>query len=197
MALSVIIFLYVAIGLMSAAGSVFISKKLFSAKGEQTFFALFLIAIAGFYLAFTAYFGDEGAWRFETGGVIAFAILGLRSLYFLLAGAVDRFRYLKPGLAALLIFAGAKILLAEFVEIPIALSLGIIVAILAITRCVARGPLRSGYRADGHPESTKPAVKAQRRPPARTHRASDEPTAACRRRDAASDRSAPRDPDRA
>ena len=77
MALSVIIVLYVAIGLMSAAGSVFISKKLFSAKGEQTFFALFLIAIAGFYLAFTAYFGDEGAWRFETGGVIAFAILGL------------------------------------------------------------------------------------------------------------------------
>ena len=36
----------------------------------------------------------------------AFAILGLRSLYFLLAGAVDKFRYLKPGLAALLIFAG-------------------------------------------------------------------------------------------
>jgi hypothetical protein len=77
MAVSVIIVLYVAIGLMSAAGSVFISKKLFSAKGEQIFFALFLILIAGFYLAFTAYFGDEGAWRFETGGVIAFAILGL------------------------------------------------------------------------------------------------------------------------
>jgi hypothetical protein len=77
MALSVIIVLYVVIGLMSAAGSVFISKKLFSAKVEQIFFALFLIPIAGFYLAFTAYFGDEGAWRFETGGVIAFAALGL------------------------------------------------------------------------------------------------------------------------
>jgi hypothetical protein len=77
MALSVIIVLYVGIGLMSAAGSVFISKKLFSAKVEQIFFALFLIPIAGFYLAFTAYFGDEGAWRFETGGVIAFAVLGL------------------------------------------------------------------------------------------------------------------------
>ena len=61
MALLVIIVLYVVIGLMSAAGSVFISKKLFSAKVEQIFFALFLIAIAGFYLAFTAYFGDEGA----------------------------------------------------------------------------------------------------------------------------------------
>ena len=39
----------------------------------------------------------------------AFAILGLRSLYFLLAGAVERFRYLRPGLSALLIFAGLKI----------------------------------------------------------------------------------------
>ena len=62
----------------------------------------------------------------------AFAILGLRSLYFLLAGAVDRFRYLKPGLAALLIFAGLKILLAEIVPIPVPLSLVIIVSILAI-----------------------------------------------------------------
>jgi tellurite resistance protein TerC len=60
----------------------------------------------------------------------AFAILGLRSLYFLLAGAVDKFRYLKPGLSALLIFAGLKILLADIVPIPIPLSLAIIVAIL-------------------------------------------------------------------
>ncbi len=62
----------------------------------------------------------------------AFAILGLRSLYFLLAGAVDRFRYLKPGLAALLVFAGLKILLAEIIPIPVPLSLVIIVGILAI-----------------------------------------------------------------
>jgi hypothetical protein len=77
MALSVIIVLYVVIGLMSAAGSVFISRKLLSAKVEQIFFALFLIPIAGFYLAFTAYFRNEGARRFEIGGVIAFAVLGL------------------------------------------------------------------------------------------------------------------------
>jgi tellurite resistance protein TerC len=61
----------------------------------------------------------------------AFAILGLRALYFLLAGAVDKFRYLKPGLAALLIFAGIKILIQDIYHIPIPLSLGIIVAILA------------------------------------------------------------------
>ncbi len=60
-----------------------------------------------------------------------FAILGLRSLYFLLAGLLDRFVYLKAGLAALLVFAGMKILVgAIHVEIPIALSLGVIVAIL-------------------------------------------------------------------
>ncbi len=63
----------------------------------------------------------------------AFAILGLRSLYFLLAGAVDKFRYLKPGLAALLIFAGVKILIAEWIHIPIPLSLGIIIAILVVS----------------------------------------------------------------
>ena len=49
MALSVIIALYICIGLMSAAGSVAISKKVFSAKAEQIFFGLFLVPIAGFY----------------------------------------------------------------------------------------------------------------------------------------------------
>jgi len=77
MAFSVIIVLYGFIRFMSAAGSMCVSRKIFSAKGEQIFFALLFIAIAGFYLAFTAYFGNEAAWQFETGGVIAFAILGL------------------------------------------------------------------------------------------------------------------------
>ena len=77
MALSVIIFLYVSVGVLAAAGSIFISQKLFSAKAEQIFFALFLVAIAAFYLAFTAYFADEEAWRFETMAVVLFAIFGL------------------------------------------------------------------------------------------------------------------------
>ena len=60
-----------------------------------------------------------------------FAILGLRAMYFLLAGLLDRFVYLKVGLAALLVFAGVKILLGIVdVHIPIALSLGLIVLIL-------------------------------------------------------------------
>ena len=77
MALSVIFVLYGGIGFLAAVGSVFISQKLFEAKGQQIFFGLFLIWIAGVYLAFTAYFGMESAWRFETGGVIVFAVLGL------------------------------------------------------------------------------------------------------------------------
>jgi tellurite resistance protein TerC len=62
----------------------------------------------------------------------AFAILGLRSLYFLLAGLMDRFAYLKLGLAAVLGFVGLKMLLADLIEIPIAASLGIIAGCLAI-----------------------------------------------------------------
>jgi hypothetical protein len=77
MAFSIIIVLYVVIGCLAAAGSVCISRKLFSPKIEQIFFALFLTAIAGFYLAFTAYFGHEGAWQLEIGGVIVFAVFGL------------------------------------------------------------------------------------------------------------------------
>ena len=89
MAFLVIIVLYVCVGFLAAAGSIFISQKLFSAKAEQIFFGLFLIAIAAFYLAFTAYFGGRGAWRLETGVVIVFAafgILGLRLPVLLIIG---------------------------------------------------------------------------------------------------------------
>ncbi len=59
------------------------------------------------------------------------AILGLRSLYFLLAGLVERFHYLRFGLAAILGFVGLKMLLSEIYEIPIVVSLAIIAGILA------------------------------------------------------------------
>ena len=60
-----------------------------------------------------------------------FAILGLRSLYFLLAGIVDKFVFLRYGLAAVLTFVGLKLLLAEVFHIPNVLSLGVIVVALA------------------------------------------------------------------
>lgn len=63
-----------------------------------------------------------------------FAILGLRSLYFALAGIMGIFHYLKIGLAFVLTFVGAKMLLAYFhFEIPIVTSLGIIISILLIS----------------------------------------------------------------
>lgn len=61
-----------------------------------------------------------------------FAILGLRSLYFLLAGMMEKFRYLKPALVALLLFIGAKMLVSDAYKIPVEVSLGVIFAILGI-----------------------------------------------------------------
>ncbi|MCC6297887.1 MAG: TerC family protein [Anaerolineales bacterium] len=59
-----------------------------------------------------------------------FAILGLRSLYFLLAGVVDKFHYLKFGLSVVLVFVGVKMLIVDFYKIPVGLSLGVIATIL-------------------------------------------------------------------
>jgi len=62
----------------------------------------------------------------------AFAILGLRSLYFLLADLMHRFIYLKAGLSAILVFVGAKMLLLDVVKIPIALSLSVIISCVGV-----------------------------------------------------------------
>ncbi|HYF62485.1 MAG TPA: hypothetical protein VD886_06700, partial [Herpetosiphonaceae bacterium] len=61
-----------------------------------------------------------------------FAILGLRSLYFVLAGVMDKFYYLKLGLSVILTFVGVKMVIAGFWKIPIALSLAIIITILGV-----------------------------------------------------------------
>jgi tellurite resistance protein TerC len=62
----------------------------------------------------------------------AMAILGLRSLYFVLAGSMSRFRFLKPALAVVLAFVGTKMLLSSVVHIPIWLSLAVIVGVLGV-----------------------------------------------------------------
>ena len=62
-----------------------------------------------------------------------FAIIGLRSLYFLLAGMAGKFPYLKYGISVILFFVGIKMILSHFVKIPVPLSLGIIVGILALS----------------------------------------------------------------
>jgi tellurite resistance protein TerC len=101
----------------------------------------------------------------------AFAILGLRSLYFLLAGLIDRFVYLKQGLAALLVFAGTKILVADVWKMPIWLSMAVIVGILSIAvvasivaarrvrgPMVGGGPAVEGSAVGGTPDAVTPGV---------------------------------------
>jgi tellurite resistance protein TerC len=62
-----------------------------------------------------------------------FAMLGLRSLYFLFAGAVERFRYLRYGLAAILLFVAGKMLLSDVVSVPTWVSLPVIAIAIGVT----------------------------------------------------------------
>ena len=61
------------------------------------------------------------------------AILGLRAMYFLLAAVADKFHLLSYGLSIILVFIGAKMCLIDVYKMPVAVSLGVVVAILAIT----------------------------------------------------------------
>ena len=95
----------------------------------------------------------------------AFAILGLRALYFLLAKMMKRFRYLQLGLSAVLIFIGVKMLIAEFVHIPIWGSLTFIIATLGTA-------VLTSLRADARetrmrPEMDEPTVEEFSDPPER------------------------------
>jgi TerC family integral membrane protein len=76
------------------------------------------------------------------------AILGLRSLYFLLAGLMERFIYLRTGLALVLGFVGIKMILADYLPLPRSLSLGIIVLILGVTIAVSMIRTKNGAAAD-------------------------------------------------
>jgi len=69
----------------------------------------------------------------------AFAVIGLRALYFVLAGALDRFTYVKYGLAALLVFIGLKMLLAPILTLPILASVAAIVTIIGVSIAVSLG----------------------------------------------------------
>lgn len=66
-----------------------------------------------------------------------FAILGLRALYFALAGIMPLFRYLHHGISAILVFVGMKMILGSFYEIPIGIALGVIAGILSLSVIVS------------------------------------------------------------
>lgn len=98
-----------------------------------------------------------------------FAILGLRALYFLLSGVVETFRYLRLGLSLVLIFVGAKMLLAGVYEVPIGISLGFIALVIAgsmiaslLTPARAGADERAGGRAPadeaGEPDAALPVT---------------------------------------
>lgn len=80
-----------------------------------------------------------------------FAILGLRSLYFVLAGAAERFKYVQPGLALVLVFVGVKMTISDWVKIPVLVSLGVIVVLVggSIVASLVRSSRRDG--GDGEP----------------------------------------------
>lgn len=88
-----------------------------------------------------------------------FAILGLRSLYFVLSGAMNRFHYLKPGLAAVLVFVGLKMVLADVYRVPVLVSLGVVAGILAIA--ILASWLRT-RRLARTAEGNSPVVRAYR-----------------------------------
>lgn len=77
------------------------------------------------------------------------AILGLRSLYFLLAGLMDRFVYLRTGLALVLGFVGIKMIIADYVALSRSLSLGVIVLILAVTIIISMIRTKNGGASEG------------------------------------------------
>ena len=79
------------------------------------------------------------------------AILGLRSLYFLLAGLMNRFIYLRTGLALVLGFVGLKMITAKFLPFPRLVSLGIIVLILGVTIWLSMLKTRNGVPRE-HPK---------------------------------------------
>ena len=76
----------------------------------------------------------------------AFAILGLRALYFLLAGAAGKLRYLNVGLGIILGYVGVKMIISEWYHLPTLLSLGVIAVVLTITVVVS---LRADARGHG------------------------------------------------
>ncbi len=94
------------------------------------------------------------------------AILGLRALYFLLAGLVERFRYLKVGLAIVLVFVGIKLLLTDLYHIPIGISLGVIATVLTTSIIISllRPPKPKEQQATGEP-ATKEHTTASPSPP--------------------------------
>jgi tellurite resistance protein TerC len=87
-----------------------------------------------------------------------FAILGLRSLYFVLAGAAERFKYVQPGLALVLVFVGVKMAIADWVKVPVLVSLAVIVFLVGgsmVASIVSNARLRRVPHVGSRPRTAK------------------------------------------
>ncbi|MDA8359589.1 MAG: TerC/Alx family metal homeostasis membrane protein [Actinomycetota bacterium] len=82
----------------------------------------------------------------------AFAVLGLRSLYFVLADAMDRFSYLTKGLAVLLVLIGLKMLLKPVVEVPTIITLAVVVAAVGLSAAAS-------WHSKHHPDDPQPGTE--------------------------------------
>ena len=90
-AFTVILVLYMTVGVFAAIGTANVSKVLLPPKFEQVFYAVYLAIIAGILFAFTVYFGSDQAWRVESTAVLCFALIalaGIRVPHALIAGYV-------------------------------------------------------------------------------------------------------------
>jgi tellurite resistance protein TerC len=93
-----------------------------------------------------------------------FAILGLRAMYFLLAGMHERFHLLSYGLAIVLVFIGTKMLLMDVYKIPVSWSLGFTVAVLAFTMMLSlKIPPKRGAAQTAYPFAAKKDEKQESR----------------------------------
>lgn len=93
-----------------------------------------------------------------------FAILGLRALYFLLAGVVEKFHYLKLGLSVILVFVGTKMLIEDRYHIPITLSLGVVAVVLTLS-VVASWLFPKAVEAESPVHESPPEIPPGSRPP--------------------------------
>ena len=87
-----------------------------------------------------------------------FAILGLRSLYFLLAGVIDKFHYLKLGLAVVLTYVGVKMVIVDFYKIPTPVSLGVVAGVLLIA--IVASLIRSRRQPKAEDVAAQPVLEA-------------------------------------
>ncbi|MBL8931696.1 MAG: TerC family protein [Kineosporiaceae bacterium] len=103
----------------------------------------------------------------------AFAILGLRAMYFLLADLMHRFVHLRLGLAVVLIFVGVKMLLLEVYKVPIVLSLSVIATVITVSVIASLVQTRTATVGSGGPSSPGPTVPGAATPTTRSTPSTD------------------------